>query len=512
MHFPVRPSISWALLAMLLCLPALASADAARVLTVAGTATLERNGQVQPAETGTVLQSGDLINVAEHSALQLRFTDESIVALRANTRLRIGAYQFDRKPDTDRTLLELLRGGMRTITGLIGRNSSTNYGVRTTIATVGIRGTHYTLVICDANCLNADGSSAPSGVFGGVTDGRIYVSNQAGEQEFSQQEYFHVASATAPAVRLLAPPAVLSDRGLITRARVAAQQTEAASNRAERRTASQASTSPQLTSAARSPAALTQALRAAIAANDRPAIVSIISGLTTDISTVRARGFASGSVSEVEVTSDNRTVQEIKAELTEVRDAVFFNAATFAAALDKSRTVERLAAAGVYWTYIAPTSSGTGNLGTHYIWGDRPAISMPTTGVAQYQFGGGTAPVDNFGRVGSLSAGRLSMDFSARSVQTLDPISLSFARVGTVLPATSFTVRSGTSWGMVDSAQALSGVTCTGCNAAVQGTINGRFVGAAANGYAAALAVQSKIQGPTSSLNHAAAAAAAFGR
>lgn len=510
-RFP--PLLQCALLSALLGLQLPAAAQAARVLTLAGTATLERNGQTQPLASDSHVESGDLISVGERSALQLRFTDESIVALRAMTQLKVEAYRYDRNAGADRSVLGLLRGGMRTITGFIARDSRRNYEVRTTIATLGVRGTHYTLVTCDGDCTNPDGSQAPNGVFGGVTDGRIAVTNQSGEQEFGQQEYFQVVSATAPPVRLLAPPAVLSDRGLVTRARAPGLQAAAGETRSERRAAADQSTSPQPTTPGRSPAALQQVLRAANAANDKPALVALISGGSSEITTVLARGIANTQVSSVEVLSDNRSVREIKAELPDVRDELIFNSATLAAALSKTRNVERLAAAGVYWSYQPPQSGSPGSLGTHYTWGDRPSVAPPTAGVAQYAFGGGTTPVDNFGRTGELTAGRLSMDFSARQVKALDPIGMSFARTGTALNATSYTLPAGSQWSMSDGAQRLTGVTCSGCLGGAQGTINGRFVGATAQGYAAGLAFQTRIPAPgTSTLNHAGAAAAAFGR
>jgi hypothetical protein len=95
--------------------------SAGRVLALAGTATIERAGQQVPLTAGTLVESGDTLSVGDKSTLQVRFTDESVVALRANSQFRIENYRYDKNAETDRSLLGLIRGGMRTITGLIGK-------------------------------------------------------------------------------------------------------------------------------------------------------------------------------------------------------------------------------------------------------------------------------------------------------------------------------------------------------------------------------------------------------
>ncbi len=101
---------------------------------------------------------------------------------------------------------------MRSITGLIGRFNRENYAVKAKTATIGIRGTHFVLAQCSNDCFNRDGSKAEDGLFGGVTDGRIAVSNDAGAKEFGKNEFFHVSSSNALPEPLLAPPSFLRDQ------------------------------------------------------------------------------------------------------------------------------------------------------------------------------------------------------------------------------------------------------------------------------------------------------------
>lgn len=222
------------LLAILaLLLPALAFAQAGRFLLAVGEVTVQRGGAITAAGIGTPLESGDTINVGINSNAQLRMTDESIISLRAGTIFRIDEYFYSGQSDgRERTLFSLLKGGFRTVTGAIGRlqNNRDRYAVRTPTSTIGIRGTHYVIVHCDNDCVaptrtsslfdNASaGQSGPpafdpslNGTSGGVTDGRIGVSNQRESREFGANEFFRVASPTSGIESLIGPPPHLNDR------------------------------------------------------------------------------------------------------------------------------------------------------------------------------------------------------------------------------------------------------------------------------------------------------------
>jgi len=104
--------------------------------------------------------------------------------------------------------MELVRGGFRTITGYIGHKNKRNYRVKTSVATIGIRGTHYGLMVCSDGSCNNESEALQDGVYGGVVDGSISVSNNSGEYIFNNDQYFHVASVSSAAVEQLLPPPV----------------------------------------------------------------------------------------------------------------------------------------------------------------------------------------------------------------------------------------------------------------------------------------------------------------
>ncbi len=206
----MKLSMSIVLTAGILCIPALgfAQESAGRVLVSAGDVTIARGAQKIPALAGTEVRAGDTLELGSQSNAQVRFTDESIVALRSDTSFRISEYAFQNKePAAQRAFFNLIKGGMRTVTGLIGRSNHQSYGVQTPVATIGIRGTSFAL--CH-DCSNPDGSVA-QGTLGAVTEGRIGVINQTGEHQFGTDQYFQVTSAAAPPLSLLAPPPALRD-------------------------------------------------------------------------------------------------------------------------------------------------------------------------------------------------------------------------------------------------------------------------------------------------------------
>lgn len=492
---------------MALCASSQVLAESAgRVLALAGSATIERAGQQLPLKPGAMVESGDVLAVGDASTLQVRFTDESVVALRANSQFKIENYQFNKNADTDRSLLGLLKGGMRTITGLIGKANQKNYLVQTATATIGIRGTHFSVVSCNNDCTRPDGSREANGTFGAVTDGRITVSNTSGAKEFGQQDYFHVPSISTPPVQLLVPPAILSDRSApATRARsTAAANTEsgggsAASAESNSGSGANTSTSPQLVVQAAPSTQLTVPLTR-FATAEQPALVSSPASGKISVVEVNSDFSSTCTTSCIRTAARTYTLQELKAEINDVNiPKLFTDAASLAAELraatrsttDRFTLVGSSAAAAAYWGYSSPSSGSSSLLGSHVAFGDSPTVALPGSGTAQYNYVGGTAPTDNFGRVGSFSGGNgLLMDFSARQIKPLTNVTLSFGTNAQQYTPTVYLLPSSASFSMNPGPQVWTGATCTsGCVGTTTGTANGLFVGASAQGFISAVTV-----------------------
>lgn len=122
--------------------PALAN-TAGRIDFVIGEANVRGvDGRVRAAAKGDPVQDGDTLLTGSNGRAQIRFSDGAYVSLQPNTEFGVREYRFDGKTDgSERGFFSLVRGAMRTVTGLIGRYNRTAYQVRTPTATVGIRGT-----------------------------------------------------------------------------------------------------------------------------------------------------------------------------------------------------------------------------------------------------------------------------------------------------------------------------------------------------------------------------------
>lgn len=121
------------------------SAGAARVDFAAGNViAVSAAGAQRSLAKGTEIGTGEVV-VTGDGRCQLRFTDGAVISLQPGTEFKIDNYLYSGKGDTEeKGFFSLIKGGMRTITGLIGRSNRNNYHVTTSVATIGIRGTEYT--------------------------------------------------------------------------------------------------------------------------------------------------------------------------------------------------------------------------------------------------------------------------------------------------------------------------------------------------------------------------------
>ncbi|MCJ0763586.1 FecR family protein [Variovorax terrae] len=117
-----------------------------------GDVTLRRGAGTDPLTKGRDLESGDAIVTGPGGRAQIRFSDGGLVALQPNSQFNISNYADKNDPKQDSFFVDLLRGGMRAVTGLIGKRNRENFRVTTTTATIGIRGSAFNLAY------NPDGS------------------------------------------------------------------------------------------------------------------------------------------------------------------------------------------------------------------------------------------------------------------------------------------------------------------------------------------------------------------
>jgi hypothetical protein len=182
------------------------SASAGTVTHLSGTLSVTRpDGTARILSRRSEVNSGDLVATQRDSYAQINFTDGSTMTLRPNTQMRIEDYRFSEdRPQEDSSFFRLLKGGLRTITGLIGKRGNQDaYRIGTSTATIGIRGSSGDTLECTEGCdgvtLNAE--NLPRGLYHATYTGSYLLSNQGGNLAVEEKQIAFVPDrATAPQI------------------------------------------------------------------------------------------------------------------------------------------------------------------------------------------------------------------------------------------------------------------------------------------------------------------------
>ncbi|KQO14372.1 iron dicitrate transport regulator FecR [Acidovorax sp. Leaf76] len=154
-QFPSSRLALW--LAVAAAWPLQGLAAAGLVQFVAGDVQLRRGSAQAPVAKGAEVESGDVVVTGAAGRAQIRFSDGGLVALYPDSQFTVTRYADAGNAAEDHFAVDLLRGGMRAITGLIGKRDPRNYRVTTPTAVVGIRGSAFLIAF------NADGELVVSG-------------------------------------------------------------------------------------------------------------------------------------------------------------------------------------------------------------------------------------------------------------------------------------------------------------------------------------------------------------
>lgn len=209
------------------------------------------DGRTHAVRKGDPVQQGDKVVTAAGASAQIRTSDGGTLAVRPSSTMAINLYRYDGQADgTEKASYSLISGGLRAITGLIGKTHKQNYEVHTPTATIGVRGTDWSGVFCASpadcgpashgaqnvseaeptakttgNTATATGDSGGStvvtgggfaqaptvapGLYVDVISGAIALSNPAGAQVYQAGQFGFVPSFNQPPVLIPRMPALL---------------------------------------------------------------------------------------------------------------------------------------------------------------------------------------------------------------------------------------------------------------------------------------------------------------
>jgi len=141
-------------------------------------------GQPANVEKGQTLVNNATVTTGPQSFAVLKFEDGTAVLLKENTSFQVQHYTYNPKaPENANAIFNLVRGGLRMITGLVTSRNRDALKVATPLATIGIRGTEFMAVLVNPLYLQ-------------VINGAITATNAAGTVAFSAGQTGVVTSST----------------------------------------------------------------------------------------------------------------------------------------------------------------------------------------------------------------------------------------------------------------------------------------------------------------------------
>lgn len=101
---------------------------------------------------GLSLKEGDRLTTSEGASAIIKLDDGTRMTVRPNSEMVLQQYHFKENAPDNTMLMQLVRGGFRAVTGLISKNAPEAAKVRTSTATIGIRGTDFDARVCVSEC------------------------------------------------------------------------------------------------------------------------------------------------------------------------------------------------------------------------------------------------------------------------------------------------------------------------------------------------------------------------
>lgn len=173
------------------------------------------DGKVKILAIKSEVEQGDTLLTEKETYALIKLIDNSEITLKPNTSFVIEQFSYvAEQPDGDHAIFSLLKGGLRSVTGLLGKRNKERFEMKTPAATIGIRGTTFIATIVPpapgAGSLPTPAAPAPvtlpPGLYVQVLDGLIHVSNPGGSQNFAAGQFGFTPSIRQPPVIVPANP------------------------------------------------------------------------------------------------------------------------------------------------------------------------------------------------------------------------------------------------------------------------------------------------------------------
>ncbi|GAB3667929.1 FecR family protein [Ramlibacter alkalitolerans] len=138
---------------LLLAAPVQAQTSAGEVEFARGVGFAQTPGETpRTLGRGLPLKEGDRLTTAEGASAIVRLADGTRMTIRPKSEIVLQQVQFRDKAPDNGLLLQMVRGGLRAVTGLISKGSPDAARIQTPSATIGIRGTDFDARLCARDC------------------------------------------------------------------------------------------------------------------------------------------------------------------------------------------------------------------------------------------------------------------------------------------------------------------------------------------------------------------------
>jgi len=197
---------------MVLCLLLQSAAAAAQVAGVvvqlSGAASARSpSGAARDLQPKSEVESGDTLTTAAGTYALVRFIDNSELTLKPGTTVVVDRYTFDAaQPQQDSAAFTLVKGGLRSVTGLLGKRNKDKFVMKTPGATIGLRGTTFFLeYLTGKNDVDPSPGLEP-GLHVHVSSGGISLVNGAGQFRYDAGQFGYIRDDKTRPVKMFTNP------------------------------------------------------------------------------------------------------------------------------------------------------------------------------------------------------------------------------------------------------------------------------------------------------------------
>lgn len=140
-----NPLIRIGALALILTSSACLADDAVigYVKTVQGAAQVVTAGDTVKAEPGTPVKQSSVLKTGQQASLGVMLKDNTRLSIGPDTEMAVDEFLFDPAQDTLKLIVNLTRGTLNYVSGLIAKLKPDAVSIKTPTGNIGVRGTHF---------------------------------------------------------------------------------------------------------------------------------------------------------------------------------------------------------------------------------------------------------------------------------------------------------------------------------------------------------------------------------